>query len=140
MARMRGTFLTCLSILATACSPPSTGNSSEQKEPPIANGRSAFRPCAACHALAPPDSAAGKMRLVGPNLFGVYGRRAAALETYAYSPALREAGLVWDEATLDAYIQNPRAVVPGTRMVYQGEPDAAQRAAIIALLRSDGAP
>ncbi len=94
-----------------------------------------FRSCAVCHARTAPDDPE-TIRLSGPSLFGVAGAPAARLADYDYSPALRRAGFVWDDAKLDAYIARPQAVVPGTRMGYGGEPDAEKRAAIIAYLKT----
>ncbi|GAB4517555.1 MAG: cytochrome c family protein [Amphiplicatus sp.] len=99
-------------------------------------GEQEYRACAICHASAPPGTPAGDMRLVGPSLWGVYGQPAARLDGYAYTKAMREADIVWDEATLDAFIANPQAVVRGTRMSYAGEPDPETRAAIIAYLKT----
>lgn len=96
-------------------------------------GARAFQRCAACHSLGPggPDDA-------GPSLNGVFGRRAGALGGFAYSDAMRAAGrrgLVWDAATLDRYLADPEAVVPGAAMSYQGG-TAAERAAVISWLRN----
>ncbi len=90
----------------------------------------AFSRCATCHQIAPGRNG------VGPSLAGVYGGPAAHEPTYAYSKAMRASGLVWDDATLDAYLANPRALVPGTKMVFPGVRDPAERAAIIAYLKT----
>lgn len=87
----------------------------------------AFAACAACHGAA---AAANP----GPDLRGVLGRPAGRAPGYRYSRAMRTARIVWDAATLDAFIANPQAVVPGTTMPYAGEPDAERRAQIIAAL------
>lgn len=102
---------------------------------PEERGLAAFRACAVCHARTAPDDP-GTPRLTGPSLFGIAGAPSARLADYAYSPALRRAALVWDDATLDAYIADPQALVPGTRMSYPGQPDAEARAAIIAYLKT----
>lgn len=76
----------------------------------------------------------------GPSLKGVFGRRAGAVDGFAYSDAMRTAGrrgLVWDAATLDRYLADPEAAVPGTDMPYQGG-SAAERAAVIDWLRRAG--
>mgnify|MGYP002777541366 FL=1 len=98
-------------------------------------GLSAFRACAVCHARTDPADPETP-RLIGPSLFGVVGAPSARFADYDYSPAMRRANLVWDEATLDAYIEHPSAVVPGSRMSYPGETDADTRAAIIAYLKT----
>jgi cytochrome c len=96
-----------------------------------ASGKAAFAACAACHSVQP-DGASG----VGPNLYGVVGRAAGSLGGYAYSDALANWGLTWDEAALDGYIANPSAAVPGTNMVAGAEADVGRREAIIAYLAS----
>jgi cytochrome c len=89
-----------------------------------------FAQCAACHTVKP-----GQNRL-GPSLHGIVGAKKAAVPGFNYSPALKAARGVWSEAELDAYIANPRAKVPGTRMVYAGMPDAAKRKRLIAWLKT----
>lgn len=85
--------------------------------------------CRTCHSLK-----AGDNRL-GPTLAGVIGRQAGSLPGFSFSPSLRQAGIVWDEANLDAFIANPDTLTPGHRMrPYGGIADAAARAAIIAVL------
>ncbi len=76
---------------------------------------------------------------IGPNLVGVYGDKAAAVPGYSFSPAMKKAGekgLVWDEATLNKFLENPQSVVPGTKMAYLGLKDAQQRADVIAYLKT----
>lgn len=95
-------------------------------------GERAFQRCAACHSMQAHDP-----RSPAPSLRGVFGRRAGAVEGFAYSDALRAAGrrgLVWDEAALERYLADPEAFVPGTVMPYQGG-SAAERTTVIAWLR-----
>lgn len=75
----------------------------------------AIKQCFACH-----DITKEKQNRVGPPLWGVYGRAAGVVEGYPYSEAhLSKAdSIVWDEATLDAYLQDPKALVPGNKMAY----------------------
>jgi len=107
---------------------PSTEQAAEEAAPGARPA--AFARCATCHQTAPGRNG------VGPSLAGVYGAPAAHEPTYAYSKAMRASGLVWDEATLDAYLADPRALVPGTKMVFPGVRDPAERAAIIAYLET----
>lgn len=90
----------------------------------------AFAPCVACH-----TAKAGQNRL-GPTLYGIVGAKKAAVPGFNYSPAMKASKGVWSEAELDAYIANPRAKVPGTRMIYAGMPDAAKRKALIDWLKT----
>ena len=88
-----------------------------------------FAQCAACHAVAK-----GAPHGLGPNLWGVAGTKAGELAGYQFSPALKASGLVWDEATLDKWLENPRALVPGTKMSYGGMSDAAARKELVTWL------
>lgn len=81
----------------------------------LTNGARQFRRCQSCHTLNE-----GGRHTVGPNLHGIMGRAAAAAEGFSYSRQLTEAGLTWDVETLDAWIENPRAMVPGNRMSFVG--------------------
>lgn len=92
---------------------------------PNPKARVAFQACAACH-----SDKAGVTRL-GPSLAGIFGKPAAQAKGFRYSPALAKAKLRWDRKTLDAFIANPKAVVPGNRMSYPGVSDPAKREAII---------
>jgi len=86
--------------------------------------------CRACHSLSE------GVNRVGPHLAGVVGRQAGSVPGYAYSEANRNSGITWTEDKLDAYLENPQAVVPGTKMTFNGIRDAARRAALIAYLKT----
>jgi cytochrome c len=88
-----------------------------------------YNRCITCHTA----NKGGDDKL-GPNLFGVF-RSAAGQGGYAYSSALKESGLTWDEATLHKWLENPRALVPGNRMSFPGIKDAAKRQEIIDYLK-----
>jgi cytochrome c len=92
-------------------------------------GQQVFRQvCHICH-----EAVAGKNR-IGPSLFGVVGRKAGAEPGFHYSDQNKNSGLTWDEATLDRYLKDPRAVVPGTKMAYAGLKDDQKRHDLIAYL------
>lgn len=84
--------------------------------------------CGACHA-----TVAGK-NLVGPSLHGIVGRHSGSVEGFRYSEANKKANLTWDDKTLDTYLTNPKALVPGTTMTFAGLKSETQRADVIAYL------
>ena len=97
------------------------------------NGAKVFRKCAACHRMGPD----AKHR-TGPQLNNIFGAKAGAAENFAYSKALKRAGadgLVWDYEHLNAYIENPKALVSGTRMSFRGVKDEQDRHDVLAYLR-----
>jgi len=96
-----------------------------------AKGEAAFAVCSGCHV-----AEKGAESMAGPNLYGVVGRKAAALDDFAYSEALAGSGITWTEAELDAFLANPTGKVPGTSMAAGAVSDAETRAAIIAYLGS----
>lgn len=99
-------------------------------------GERLFLQCRACHALGTAQE--GK---IGPPLGGSIGRKAASVPGFAYSKALTASGLTWDEATLDRWIAQPSALVPGTSMVYAGLVKPEDRQQLIAYLkRATAAP
>lgn len=99
-----------------------------------AKGERVFQRCYSCHSVV-----AGENKLQGPNLRGVIGRKAGALPGFEYSPATlaagRDRGLVWTETTLDAYLVNPEAMIPGTLMGPVQLDDPAERQDLIAYLK-----
>ena len=95
-----------------------------------ANGEKVFAQCRACHQVGPTAKNA-----VGPHLNGLIGRKAGTVEGYNYSPANKNSGLTWDEATFTDYIKDPKAKVPGTKMVYAGLKDEKRIADLIAYLK-----
>lgn len=98
-------------------------------QPAVSRGKLLFLRCASCH-----DLSAGASSKIGPSLAGVVGRKAGALPGYAYSSALKEANLVWDEVTLDRWLTKPTLLVPGTAMAFVGLEQQPDRQAVIAYL------
>jgi nitrite reductase (NO-forming) len=94
----------------------------------VENGRRVFQKCQACHSLDP-----GKT-LVGPSLAKLIGRHAGTLEGFDYSDAMKKAAIVWDAATLDAYLADPQNVVPGNRMPFPGLKSETDRHDVVAFL------
>jgi cytochrome c len=97
----------------------------------VAAGEGVFKSqCGICHS---PQKA---RNLTGPSLFDVVGRPAGQITGFHYSAANKGSGLTWDAATLERYLTNPRATIPGTTMAYPGLKDDAKRASLIAYLTS----
>ena len=93
-----------------------------------AKGEKRFEECATCH------STQSGVNGVGPSLHEVFGRKAASLDDYRYSPAMKRSGITWTPQTLATFIADPQKEVPNNRMPYAGMPDAAERADLIAYL------
>jgi len=101
-----------------------------------AKGKAAFAKCGICHQVGP-----GAATLVGPELNGIVGRKAASIADYTYSPGMKklgDQGFVWSEANIDKWISDPKAMIPDSPMAlaFQGVPDAGERADIIAYLKT----
>ena len=99
-----------------------------------AAGAKVFNQCRACHQVG--ETARNG---VGPKLNGLVGRPAGAVEGFSYSAANKNSGLTLDEATLTEYLRDPRAKIPGTKMIFPGVKDDRQIADLIAFLRQYGA-
>ncbi len=97
----------------------------------IKAGEKVFRKCKACH-TADPDG----RNMTGPNLYGIVGRKVAAVEGFSYSSAMAEYGGEWTPERLDAYLTKPRAVVKGTKMSFAGLPKDKDRINLIAYLNT----
>ncbi len=95
-----------------------------------AAGEKVFAQCRACHQVGE-----NAKNAVGPVLNGLFGRKAGTVEGYNYSPANKDSGITWDEAVFREYIQNPRAKIPGTKMVYAGLKDEQRISDLIAYLK-----
>jgi len=122
------TKMTCLPTAMAAILMLSTAPAHAAGDP--AAGKVVSAKCAICHTFEP-----GKNK-IGPSLAGVVGRKSGSLPDFSYSPAMKGANLTWNAATLDKYLTNPRALVPGTKMIFAGLPNATDRANIIAYLAS----
>ncbi|MCX7560394.1 c-type cytochrome [Sulfitobacter sp. F26204] len=97
-------------------------------------GAKIFKQCKTCHEIG-----SDAQNRVGPHLNGIFGRHAGSDPEYKYSKSMDRAGddgLVWTEQTLDAYVENPKALVSKTRMNFRGIKDATERAHLLAYLRA----
>jgi len=97
-------------------------------------GEKVFFKCKACHQIGE-----GAKNAVGPVLNGIVARKAGTYPDYSYSDANKNSGLTWDEATLKEYLKNPRAKVPGTKMIFPGLPKDEDIDNVIAYLKQFGA-
>ena len=114
-------------LLAALPAPYSTGD--------IVNGKAKFTQCAACH-----TTVQGGSNLTGPNLYGIFGRKAGSLDGFAYSDALKAAGWTWDAPRIDTWITNPHAVLATTKMSFVGLKDPKDRTDVIAYLKVATSP
>jgi cytochrome c len=81
----------------------------------VEKGATVFKKCAICHKIGP-----GATNLVGPELNGLDGRHSGSVPGFSYSDANKNSGIVWGEATFKEYIKDPRAKIPGTKMIFAG--------------------
>lgn len=122
-----------LAILSAASILAALGSAQAQD---AAAGEKVFLQCRACHQVG--DAA---KNAVGPVLNGLFGRKAGMVEGYTYSPANKNSGLTWDEATFREYIKDPKAKVPGTKMIYAGLKEEKRIDDLVAYLHQfDNAP
>lgn len=98
-----------------------------------AAGEKVFAKCKVCHQIGE-----GAKNALGPELNGVVGRKAGSAPGYNYSAANKGSGLTWDEATLKRYLKDPRAVVPGTKMIFAGLSNEKDIDNVIAYLKQFG--
>ena len=102
----------------------------EARAQDVAAGEKVFGVCRACHQIG--ETAKNS---VGPIMNGVIGRTAGSSPGYSYSAANKSSGLTWDEATFRDYIKDPRAKIPGTKMIYAGLKDEQKTNDLFAYLK-----
>lgn len=111
---------------ARAAPAPSNAAAGSALEGDPARGKILYHGCESCHSIDDND--------IGPRHRRVVGRRAGSLADYNYSAALKQSGLTWDEPTLNRWLTNPSALVPGTKMFFKID-DPQMRADLIAYLK-----
>jgi cytochrome c len=132
-SRLRSSFrnlrLAAGALLALA----TTAVAAAQGDP--AQGARDFRACAPCHSLAP------NRNMTGPSLAGIFDRKAGTLDSFGrYSPALKSSAITWNDRTLDAWLADPAAAIPGNHMTFPGIRDPKIRADLIAYLKEATVP
>lgn len=123
---------TALKLMITAAAMMTIAGSAQAAD--AAAGEKVFNKCKACHMVGE-----NAKKRVGPPLNNIIGAKAGAQQDYNYSKSIvekGEGGLVWDEATLDAYLENPKEVVPGGKMAFPGLKKEEDRANVIAYLKT----
>lgn len=105
-----------------------TGATLAQFSGDAAAGQRVFAQCQSCHSVEP------NQNRLGPTMYDVVGRQSGAVQGFNYSPANRNAGIIWTPEKLFQYLENPRRVVPGTTMAFAGIGDPQRRADLVAYL------
>lgn len=116
-------------IASAAVALAGAGNAIAQTAGDPVRGKTIFARCAACH-----DLNTGATRL-GPSLKGIVGRTSGTMPNFNYSPAMKDKAVVWNAATLDAYLAAPAKNIPGNRMAFPPMANAQDRADLIAFLK-----
>lgn len=120
---MKQLFMITAALGVLAAAPTMAGD--------IKAGEKVFKKCKACHVV---DKEKNK---TGPHLVNIMGRTAGSLESYKkYSKAMKESGIVWNEETLDGYLENPKKYIKGTKMAFGGLKKEKDRENVIAYLKS----
>jgi cytochrome c2 len=115
---------------ATSAEPETEPDSAPTQNLPAPEaGRKIFDQCRGCHSLSPSQNGRG------PTLYHLFGRRAGSVPGFLYSPAMKNSVIVWTAGTLDRFLRNPRAFVPGSKMTSPDIKDPRDRKNLLAFLR-----
>jgi len=142
---MHAKYMILPAIFLTACGGASESTSTPAPTPraqtapivqtaspqtPVERGAKLYKRCKACHTL----ESGGKHK-VGPNLWAIYGAKAGSKEGFRYSKVMAASDIVWDDATLDAYIKKPSEFMKGNRMSFVGLKKEEDRKALLIYLK-----
>jgi cytochrome c len=116
---------------ATAVAAPKLNLAADLPKADLANGANVFKICAACH-----TADKGGPNKVGPNLYGIVGRKVGMEPSFDYSPAMKSYGGDWTFERIAAYLQDPKVAVPGNKMAFPGVKDPADLVDVLGFLRS----
>ena len=122
MVKLSGIFCGAVILLALTSVARAQGVGDAQR------GAQVFAQCKICHSLE-----AGK-NMVGPSLHGLIGRKAGSVSGFAYSPAMKNANVTWNDDTLSKYLVDPKAFIPGDKMVFAGIKDPSKLGDLLAYL------
>ena len=140
MPRSKAWIVTAVTLTLSACgkTAPPVASVADLPAPyntaDLENGRLKFAECKSCHTIK-----AGGPNGKGPNLHGVFGRKAGTLKGFKYSDAVKKAGFDWDYEHLDGWLAKPKAYLPGTKMSFKGVPDPKDRIDVIGYLAVESA-
>jgi cytochrome c2 len=105
--RLATPILVLIALLLPLCGMAAGGDA--------AAGKMVFDRCKICHAIEP-----GQANAVGPNLHGIFGRKAGTWDDFSYSDAMKKSGIVWNDATLAKYLKDPSGFIPDNKMAFPG--------------------
>jgi cytochrome c len=121
-------------ILAIALLAGLAATQTARAEGDAAGGEQVFKQCLPCHSVGP-----GAKNKVGPVLNGLDARKSGSIEGFSYSEANKNSGITWNEASFKDYIKDPRAKIPGTKMIFPGVKDEKAADNLWAYLKQFGA-
>ncbi len=116
-------FIALALLAGTICAAHADGDAGK--------GKNVFKRCVVCH-----NADKGGGNGLGPNLFGIVGRKAASLKDFSYSGAMQKSGIVWNEVNLTKWVAGPGRMVPGTKMAFPGITSKTQQADVVAYLKT----
>lgn len=128
MIRIQSIMLVAGMALFAACAISPAGAADAAKGDAV-KGKALFNRCAICH-----SNTKGAPNRIGPNLFGVEGRKSASIAGFSYSGAMKKSGIVWSADKLHAFVTRPAALVPGTKMAFPGVANPGQVDDLVAYL------